>query len=146
MTEPIFEQLLHHGRQDAAGVRRIWGDLTSHLTNRNAASAAPDERNTAVSQITEDLLTGLHELEGWFSEVKNRVQPVVAEVEKYGDPFVQALSAGLAAAGIVVPVKYVDVALSLVGKLAALDHAEQPAAPAVPEQPAAPVAEPLPAQ
>ena len=92
----------------------------------------------------EDVAEALTEAKSWIGEIENRVQPAFDEVEKYADPFIQTLAAGLASAGITVPVKYVDVALSLVSKLAALDPADTsapvsdpPAAPAVPAVPAA---------
>jgi hypothetical protein len=95
-----------------------------------------------MSKLTADVDEVFGTLEDWIAEGRKRLQPVAAEVEKYADPFISTLSAGLAAAGIVVPVKYVDVALSLVSKLTQLDpEVSAPAAPVAPADPAAPVAD-----
>jgi hypothetical protein len=90
-----------------------------------------------MSKFGDDITEALDQAESWITEVRNRAKPVVAEVEKYGDPFIKALNDGLAAAGITVPVRYVDVALSLVSKLADLDKsaADVPAEPGAPADP-----------
>lgn len=131
--EPIFERILQ--------------DVTSHLPfHHNNKKETP-----AMSKLTDDVAEAFKNIEDWVDEAKNRLQPVAAEVEKYADPFIQTLSTGLAAAGIVVPVKYADIALNLVAKLTQLDPtAAAPATPvaATPAPAAADAtpAEPLPAQ
>jgi len=95
-----------------------------------------------MSNLKADVEEAVRNIKDWTAELENRFQPVAAEVEKYADPFIQTLAAGLASAGVVVPVKYVDVALSLVSKLAQLDpEVSAPAAPVAPADPAAPVAD-----
>ena len=92
----------------------------------------------AVAQLRTDLENDLGNIKGWVEATIEKRLPAIDEAAaKLDKAASNPLVAALLDSGVIVPARYVDIALNLLGDLAKLDEKPAETAPATPAEPAA---------
>lgn len=82
--EPIFEELVRHGRQDVAGVRRVWDQITRHHDPAAIMDAEqPPERPPAMTTVLEHVQSIQQHIEAFVASGKEKLEQDLPELAQF---------------------------------------------------------------